>query len=140
MVLFVCADPENGVAFNSRRQTSDTAVYADLCAFAESNRCGITMTEYSRKAVARYLTKFQPLGLQHPIFTEEPQGFFSELQDCGDFMSIEEYSEVVLYRWDHVYPADTYLQLDLHSLCKIDEQVLSGSSHEKITKETYRKG
>ena len=49
--------------------------------------------------------------------------------------------EVILYQWNRHYPADTYFPLDLSEekwvLEKRDE--FQGSSHEKITKEVYKR-
>ena len=44
-----------------------------------------------------------------------------------------------MYRWNRVYPADTYFDIDLvkEGFVLRDTRELEGNSHEKITKETF---
>ena len=45
--------------------------------------------------------------------------------------------EIVVYRWNRVYPADFYCEIDLGAFNIMSEGEFSGSSHEKITKIVY---
>ena len=49
--------------------------------------------------------------------------------------------EVIVYKWNRRYPTDTYFDLDLAALGfrLASSEEFAGYSHEKITKETYRK-
>ena len=75
---------------------------------------------------------------------------FLELAGEGDFCFVEDRAlapyadlieEVTVYKWNRRYPTDTYFDLDLAALgFKLtSSEEFAGYSHEKITKETYRK-
>ena len=48
---------------------------------------------------------------------------------------------LVIYKWNRLYPSDLYFDIDLknNSWQLINSEDFVGSSHEKITKETYRR-
>lgn len=48
-------------------------------------------------------------------------------------------TEVVVYRWNRSYPGDFHLDLDLNQWRLVQTTEFAGYSHEKITKEIYRK-
>ena len=48
-------------------------------------------------------------------------------------------TEVVVYRWNRSYPGDFHLDLDLKQWRLVQTTEFAGYSHEKITKEIYRK-
>ena len=54
---------------------------------------------------------------------------------------INNINTIVVYKWNRIYPSDFYFDIDLNTnsweLLKTEE--FQGSSHEKITKETYRR-
>ena len=51
----------------------------------------------------------------------------------------EQIDTIIVYRWNRVYPADTYLDIDLSGWQLVSTGEFSGASHERITKEVYRK-
>lgn len=61
------------------------------------------------------------------------------LETCSVKEDEEKIRELFIFRWNKVYPADTYFDLDLSlwNLAELEE--LEGSSH-SITKERYIKG
>ena len=46
---------------------------------------------------------------------------------------------VVLYKWNRVYPADQYFTMDLSDWKLVETAEFAGSSHEKITEESYER-
>ena len=46
---------------------------------------------------------------------------------------------VLLYHWNRAYPADVHLDLDLAPFDLEERREFTGSSHEKITREFYRR-
>ena len=77
------------------------------------------------------------------------ENFLNECSD-NDFCLIENtevknyinnINTIVVYKWNRIYPSDFYFDIDLNTnsweLLKTEE--FQGSSHEKITKETYRR-
>lgn len=53
----------------------------------------------------------------------------------------DQLEELILFRWNRVYPADTYLDIPLseHGWVLVNTLEFSGYSHERITQEVYRK-
>ena len=119
MIVFLCVDKKNGMAFHQRRQSLDRVVQADILTMAAGKP--IWMTPYS----ARQFTEQEAV----PRLSEAPL-----------VPSLERIEKLVLYRWDRVYPADQWLDLDLDSAFRLVSSCdFSGHSHEKITKEVYQR-
>ncbi len=47
--------------------------------------------------------------------------------------------KVILFKWNRNYPADTFFSLDLSGYTLEKTEDFAGNSHEKITKEIYRR-
>ena len=45
--------------------------------------------------------------------------------------------EIILYKWNRVYPADFRFEVDLSSWKLEESEEFAGLSHEKITRERY---
>lgn len=135
MIVFLCADKKNGMAFHQRRQSLDRAVRADILTMAAGKP--IWMTPYSARQFS------EPEAVLR--VSEEPLREAGESALCfAEFPplshSLERIEALVLYRWDRVYPADQWLDLDLHSGFRLVSSCdFSGHSHEKITKEVYQR-
>ncbi len=137
MVIIVCVDERRGMTFNGRRQSRDSKIYADI---AEN------MAEGSRLLADEYSA---------PLFSElainaEFRGDFLDVAENGDVCFVEKGAlspylkkaeEIIIYHWNRHYPSDTGLDVvpekEGFSLAYTKE--FEGSSHEKITKEIYRK-
>lgn len=137
MIIIACVDERNGMMFNRRRQSRDSAVCGDIL-----RECGgkkLYMSTYSSKL-------FGDVEEKNIRITEE---FLKEAEE-EDFCFIEDIQisgfenkirTVILYQWNRRYPADRYFLLDLSDgsweLQRTEE--LKGSSHEKITKGVYER-
>ncbi|EOS39432.1 ribonuclease Z [Lachnospiraceae bacterium] len=137
MIIIACVDERNGMMFNRRRQSRDSAVCGDIL-----RECGgkkLYMSTYSGKL-------FGDVEEKNIRITEE---FLKEAEE-EDFCFIEDIQisgfenkirTVILYQWNRRYPADRYFLLDLSDgsweLQRTEE--LKGSSHEKITKGVYER-
>ena len=62
---------------------------------------------------------------------------FAETADPAPWAARVE--EIVLYRWNRRYPADLRFTLPLEGWTLVRSEEFAGSSHEKITKEVYRR-
>lgn len=136
MTVFVCIDNNNGMLFNSRRQSRDKCVIEDIAEFAENKN--IFVHPYS-----------QPLFADAATSVQVAEDFLSKA-NADDFCFVEHaplapYAQkidtVVLYHWNRIYPADTYLDfLPSQSGFTLQEtKDFPGNSHDKITREVYRK-
>lgn len=135
MIVMLCVDDKNGMLFNRRRQSKDRVLQQHVLALAGSSR--LWMSPYSRK-------QFADTGLAEIIVDEE----YLEKAETGDYCFVEDrdvipyadrIEKVVLFRWNRNYPADTFFTLDLSGYTLEKSEDFAGNSHEKITKEIYRR-
>ena len=49
----------------------------------------------------------------------------------------ENVEEIIVYKWNRLYPADTYFNIDFENWNLTETVDFEGSSHEKITRERY---
>ena len=55
------------------------------------------------------------------------------------YLSLDEIKKLIIFKWNRVYPADQYLDIDPEKMTKVQEEEFVGFSHEKITMEVYEK-
>ena len=136
MKVIVVIDDKNGLLFNQRRQSQDRIIREKILSIIQGRK--LWMNAYS-----------------HRQFKDEPvSGRIAEAEDCLDHAGEAEYcftegqklqpyqekiSELILFKWNRRYPADTFLDLDLtDGKWKLTyTEDLIGSSHKKITMEVY---
>lgn len=136
MKLILCVDDRGGMLFNRRRQSRDRVLISDLAEYVGDGV--LYMNSYSEEL-------FSDVSL-NIILCDSPMAS----ADVGDFAFVEresprEYApsaeEIILYKWNKNYPSDLkmgFLPEELgFSLSEMRE--FEGSSHEKITREIYRK-
>lgn len=132
MKIIVCVDKSNGMLFNSRRQSQDEELRKRIIEISKNSK--LLMNDYSAKQFEN----------KNNIFISE--NFLNEAK-TGDYCFIEnneipteKIEEIIIYKWNRKYPADTYFEIDLKKgFKKISSTDFSGSSHEKITEEIYIK-
>lgn len=135
MRIIVCADENNGMMFNHRRQSRDRVLIEDVVELTAEHR--LWMNEYSAPLFDR--------AEGHVVVDEKFLSKASDEEFCFvEDQSVASYSEkikeVILYRWNRKYPADVYFDLDLMRWKMTGKKEFAGSSHEKITRERYIKG
>ncbi len=129
MTYIFCIDDKCGMSFLGKRQSRDRILNAYL-------------TEVMKEAPL-YVTPYSaPLFREYPALCigETPTGYGYAFVEDGPYdLSIAE--EVVLCRWNRHYPGDRFFdEATLKKVFqKIDTTELVGSSHEKITIETWRR-
>ena len=117
-----------GLMFHQRRQTQDRIVRENIKALKER----IYMNEYSYQLYKDTLddvivdNDFIKHGENHYCLIENVS-----VKDC-------DIDEMILYRWNTIYPCDYYLDIDLSKFQLVKQEMFKGSSHE-VTKEIYRK-
>lgn len=129
MIVIVCIDNNNGMMFNNRRQSRDSAVVARIKEITAGKR--LLMNSYSAS-----------------LFGEDivvDENFLEKASD-GDYCFIENEAVpdrgiegIILYKWNRDYPADKYLQTDMNCMTLESEYEFEGFSHEKITEEIFLK-
>ena len=146
MKVIVCVDDGNGMLFNKRRQSQDRVLRDDVQKMTSGQK--LWMNAYS----ARQFQEGSQTGENVTGVSETAALIVAEdfLRQAGenDFCFVENekllpYSdritEVVVYRWNRSYPGDFHLDLDLNQWRLVQTTEFARYSHEKITKEIYRK-
>lgn len=135
MIIIACVDERNGMMFNRRRQSRDSAVCGDIL-----RECGgkkLYMNTYSGKLFGDVEEK--NIRISEDFLKEAEEEDFCFIEDIQIAGFENKIRTVILYQWNRRYPADRYFLLDLSDgsweLQRTEE--LKGSSHEKITKEVY---
>ena len=133
MNIIVCVDDKGGLSFNHRRQSRDRVLNEKLLVLSTGSK--LWMAPSSEKLFAGapqvcvaedFLTK---AGAEDFCFVE--QGALTPY--------LEKIHRLYLVRWNRVYPADCWLDLDLTAWQLESSEEFPGSSHEKITLEVYKR-
>ena len=133
MKIIVCVDKKNGMLFNFRRQSQDSALRDRVIELSKNSK--LWMNNYSAEQ-----------------FNFNPEIFVSEnfIKDAGvwEYCFIENteipqegIEEIIIYKWNRNYPADVFFTFDFknNGFKKKSSTDFSGNSHEKITEEIYIK-
>lgn len=137
MNIIICLDDKNGMMFNKRRQSQDKLLRADISnTIGDSN---LFMNSYSYKLYKDIDNgNFQVLD---DFLNKCRDNDFCLVEDKSLFNYVNNIDTLIIYKWNRIYPADLYFDINLQSsnweLLKSSE--FQGSSHEKITKEIYRR-
>jgi hypothetical protein len=131
MKVIVCIDDGLGMMFNKRRQSRDRAVIADILSYAEGR---LTVAP----AAARLFPEGSVTVAEEPLDAVEGYAF---IERGGIGRVLSRVSEIIIYRWNELYPMDERLDIDPIGEGFSTESVtdFAGYAHEKITKEVYRR-
>ena len=127
--IALCIDDYGGMTFNNRRQSRDRILLADLLAEADGR---LRIHPFSEKLIPDAAASEDYLAA-----AGEADLCFVEKDALLPFA--DRIGELILYRWNRHYPADTYFDLDLGTFRLVETTEFVGSSHEKITKERYKR-
>ena len=133
MNTYICLDDRNGMLFNRRRQSRDSAVLEDIRAQIPEE---LTIDPFSEKLI-------QASGIPYVLAGEnlaavpENVHFFAENRTAEELMPLTH--RLVIYCWNRHYPADVRWNVDpVEAGFTLTERLeFPGSSHETITREVY---
>ena len=134
MKLCICLDKKNGMMFFGKRQSQDSVQRERFLKLVGSEK--LWMSNYSAKQFKDLTGYIADDDYQ----TKATVGDYCFVEDKG--YSLEGVSEIILCLWNRKYQADKVFDIDLkaNGFIKIESEDIKGSSHDKITIETYRKG
>ena len=127
MTLYICLDDRNGLQFNKRRQSRDSAVLDDI----RAQLTGALLIEpFSEKLI-------RAAEIPCVLPPETAEDYFAEDVPSDDFLT--QTGRLVIYRWNRHYPADVRWEPDLAALgfALAETSEFPGTSHEIITREVY---
>ena len=134
MKLIFCIDDKKGMMFFGKRQSQDSVLREWI--INHTTGTNLWMSNYSAKQfkdLVGYIT-------DDDYQTKAAVGDYCFVEDKG--YALEGVSEIILCHWNRKYQADKVFDIDLkaNGFKKVDSEDIKGSSHDKITIETYRKG
>ena len=134
MKLIVCLDDKNGMMFNHRRQSRDRVLIAD-------------MIQHVKNAPLRTSPYSAPLfGEDAPTLCIVPNPLEGAKENDYCFVentplppNLNGIQELIIYRWNRLYPSDVRFFCDTSAFSLAESLEFVGSSHDKITKEIWKK-
>ena len=136
MKIIVCLDDGLGMTFNNRRQSRDRRVIEDI----------LCMTEGSALYIAPFSQKLfseteRDLTVDFDMLKNACDGEYCFVENIAVEPYISRAEELIIYRWNRRYPSDMRFCADpiKEGLALVSTTELEGYSHEKITKEIYRR-
>lgn len=130
MIIITCLDDKNGMMFNHRRQSQDRGLRQYIADMTKDDK--VYMNAYSAKLYEE---------IKDPIICEDFLRKAGKGESCiVENLPLEEFlheiEEIVVFRWNKIYPSDQVLDLDLDDWRLVEEEEMEGSTHQ-ITKQIY---
>ena len=133
ITVVVCLDDKGGMTFLGKRQSRDRVLIGELI---ESTNDLIYISEFSLPLFKDYTTRCKVV--ENPL-TDAPDGAVSFIENLPLLPVIDEVEEIMLYKWNRVYPADRKTDIPFNRYYVVRETSFVGSSHDKISKVILRK-
>lgn len=134
MRIIVCLDDKNGMLFGTRRQSKDRLLRQDLLQMTQNAR--LWMNTYS---AGQFSEEAPQIRVAEDFLEKAGPGDWCFVENESVKPVADQVEQVVIYRWNRVYPATVRFPAELFSgKWKLTEHGdFPGSSHETITKEVY---
>ena len=136
MKIIVCLDDGLGMTFNGRRQSRDRRVIDDI----------LSMTDGARLYISPFSEKLfsecgRELTVDADMMKKACDGEYCFVENIAVEPYISRAHELIIYRWNRRYPSDMRFCVDIENegFSLVSSADFEGYSHEKITKEIYRR-
>lgn len=134
MIVIACIDNNRGLMFNNRRQSRDRVVTQKIVDMANSQ---LWMNHYSYNMFEKMGHK--KINIDDAFLNEAAEGDYCFIENCH-LKQFDKYIEkIILFKWNRLYPADLYFDIELSDWTLSQSQEFTGSSHELITMEVYER-
>ncbi len=136
MKLAFSLDDKCGVAFLKRRLSRDKLLIEDFAALAGDE--AVYIEPYSEELFEE--AQLNLICSSSPAEKAE-QGDYVFLERINPAPLFEKAEQIIIYRWNRAYPSDTKLTAkpEDFGFRLVTSHDFSGNSHERITREIYRK-
>lgn len=136
MKVIVCVDDNNGMMFNNRRQSRDRILIEDVVKNVVGGN--LLMAPYSEPL---FKDSNMDICLSESLLDEANPEDYCFIENISLLPYSDRIDELIIYRWNRTYPADMHLDIDpaVLSMKLVSTTEFAGSSHEKITKELYKR-
>ena len=130
MIIILCLDNNNGMMFNDRRQSQDRGLREYIAEMTKGKK--VYMNAYTEKLYEE---------INDPVVCEDclhkaGKGETCIVENLPLKPVIDQIEEIVIFRWNKVYPSDQVLDVNLEEWKLAEEEQIEGSTHE-ITKQIY---
>ena len=134
MKLIFCIDDKKGMMFFGKRQSQDSVLREWIIIHTAGSK--LWMSAYS----ARQFSDQSGYIVDDNYVENASTGDYCFIEDKG--YTFDKVSEIILCKWNRKYQADKIFDIDLkaNGFKKVGSEDIKGSSHDKITIETYKKG
>ena len=133
MKVAVCVDDAQGMTFFGKRQSSDRVLIEEFITSNKGRR--VYITPFSARIFQNY-----PEVIQSATALDDAgEGDVCFIENLPLAPYASRIEELVVYRWNRSYPSDFKLDLDLTEWELVGGSEFSGSSHDNITKEIYKR-
>lgn len=133
MKIIICVDKDMGMMFFGKRQSQDGILREWIIKHTEGSK--LWMSQYSAKQFS-----------DHSGFTCDDDYSIKASDDDYCFVEdkgfdLESVNEIILCHWNRKYQSDRKFDVDMktNGFKKAGVENIKGSSHDKITIETYRR-
>lgn len=135
MKIIICLDERKGVLFNRRRQSKDRRVIEDIAASLDGELC---ITPFSEKLFSE---SGIPYRCEENIWERANDNDTCFVEATEFLACLASVDQITVYWWNRHYPSDVQLDLDFADcgFSLIHQSDFVGFSHEKITKEVYKR-
>lgn len=130
MKIIVCLDKNDGMLFNKRRQSRDSKVIEDIMRYIKDET--LYIEEYSKELFEMNIDSVQ---INDRLLTVAKQDNFCFIEKSQ--LSTENVEELIIYRWNKVYPADKKFSYNYSNMTLKGKLEFEGTSHDKIIREVY---
>lgn len=134
MNLIVCVDDRMGMMFHNRRQSKDRVVREDMLSLVSGQ---LWVSAYTAGQFTEQEQERLHCSEDFLAYAEEHTYCFVEDVDIMPYA--DKIEQIILYRWNRTYPADTYFTLNLTAFTLVERRNLTGNSHPDIVREIYVK-
>lgn len=135
LTVAICIDERRGMLFGGRRQSRDRVLIADLVETAQD--LPLCIDRFSKTLFDQYPNT----RICEDLFADCPANSICFVENIPLLPYLEEIDTLILYHWNRHYPADVHLDLEplANGFSLLSRTEFTGSSHNTITKEVYRK-
>jgi len=133
MIVFMCLDNNNGMMFNNRRQSRDSVLIDNIV-----SECGNTDLLLNNYSAPLFQNKIKSIIDEEFIAHAKP-GQYCFVENVDISAELSRIEKIIIYRWNRDYPSDMTFNVNLEksNYCMVNKEDFIGSSHDKITKETW---
>ncbi|MDD5793676.1 MAG: ribonuclease Z [Clostridiales bacterium] len=137
MKIIVCIDKNNGMMFNNRRQSQDKILIDDIIKVTKDKK--LYMNEYSYNLYKD--KKYKNIIVCNDFLNKCSPDDFCLVENSSLVTYENKIDTIIIYNWNRNYPSDFKFDINIkdNNWTLIKSENLKGNSHDKITKNIYRR-